>query len=76
MKVLGYDKADGLTDLKAYGLLEDYRNSISEGNSPVKASKVITKQQSKAKPVKKEALNTIKQSDPKTAERIKKIERD
>ena len=75
MKVLGYDKADGLTDLKAYGLLEDYRTSLSKGNSPSKASKVITKQ-IKTKPIKKEAIDAIKQSDSKTADKIKKLEND
>jgi len=75
MKVLGYDKADGLTDLKAYGLLEDYRTSLSKGNSPLKASKVITKQ-IKTKPIKKEAIEVIKQSDSKTADKIKKLEND
>ncbi|MGB3751056.1 MAG: polyphosphate kinase 2 [Arcobacteraceae bacterium] len=30
MKVLGYDKVDNLTDIKAYSLLESYKNSLSE----------------------------------------------
>jgi len=38
MKVLGYDKVDNLTDLKAYGLLEDYKNSLKLS----KASKSTT----------------------------------
>ena len=29
MKVLGYDKVDNLTDIKAYSLLEDYKDSLS-----------------------------------------------
>lgn len=73
MKVLGYDKADSLTDLKAFGLLEDYKKSLSKGNSPAKASKVITKQ-NQTKPIKKEAFDAIKQSDSKTANKIKKLE--
>ncbi len=30
MKVLGYDKVDNLTDLKAYGLLENYKKVLSQ----------------------------------------------
>jgi polyphosphate kinase len=75
MKVLGYDKADSLTDTKAYGLLEEYKKSLSRGNSPAKASKVIEKQ-SKTKPIKKEAMEAIKQNDSKTANKIKKLEED
>ena len=43
MKVLGYDKADNLTDLKAYGLLEDYKNSLKPNKSSKSASKVSQK---------------------------------
>ena len=47
MKVLGYDKADNLTDLKAYGLLENYRNSL---NKPIKQIKEESKEQNKSQP--------------------------
>jgi polyphosphate kinase 2 len=40
MKVLGYDKVDNLTDIKAYSLLENYKNSLS---SNVKQIKTTTK---------------------------------
>ncbi len=43
MKVLGYDKADNLTDLKAYGLLEDYKNSLKPNKSSKSESKVSQK---------------------------------
>ena len=36
MKVLGYDKADKLTDLKAYSLLEDYKKSLSQSAKKTK----------------------------------------
>ncbi len=49
MKVLGYDKVDSLTDTKAYSLLEDYKNSLS--NSPsIKTNKASKKIQSKSIP--------------------------
>ncbi len=38
MKVLGYDKADNLTDLKAYGLLEDYKQSLSTSTKTTKTN--------------------------------------
>lgn len=43
MKVLGYDKADNLTDLKAYGLLEDYKNSLKSMKSTKPTNKVSQK---------------------------------
>ena len=43
MKVLGYDKADSLTDLKAYGLLEDYKNSLKPNKSSKSTTKVSQK---------------------------------
>jgi len=73
MKVLGYDKADNLTDTKAFGLLEEYKNSLLSGNSTAKASKVITKQKN-TKPIKKEAIAAIEKKDAKTAAKIKKLE--
>ncbi len=39
MKVLGYDKADNLTDLKAFGLLEEYKKTLM----PTKSSKTTPK---------------------------------
>jgi len=36
MKVLGYDKVDSLTDIKAYSLLENYKNSLSKDIKQVK----------------------------------------
>jgi len=40
MKVLGYDKVDSLTDIKAYSLLENYKNSLVKD---VKQTKTTTK---------------------------------
>jgi len=40
MKVLGYDKVDNLTDIKAYSLLENYKNSLAKN---VKQTKTTTK---------------------------------
>ncbi len=40
MKVLGYDKVDNLTDIKAYSLLETYKNSLAKD---VKQTKTVTK---------------------------------
>lgn len=40
MKVLGYDKADNLTDIKAFSLLENYKNSLSQD---IKQTKTINK---------------------------------
>ena len=39
MKVLGYDKVDNLSDIKAYSLLENYKNSLA---SDVKQTKTTT----------------------------------
>ena len=36
MKVLGYDKADNLTDIKAFSLLENYKNSLTNDIKQVK----------------------------------------
>ena len=43
MKVLGYDKVDSLTDIKAYSLLEDYKNSLSNTTSTKPNKKIQTK---------------------------------
>jgi len=40
MKVLGYDKADNLTDIKAYSLLENYKTSLSKN---IKQTKIVSK---------------------------------
>jgi len=40
MKVLGYDKVDNLTDIKAYSLLENYKMSLAKD---IKQTKTITK---------------------------------
>jgi len=40
MKVLGYDKVDNLTDIKAYSLLENYKISLAKN---VKQTKTVTK---------------------------------
>lgn len=47
MKVLGYDKADNLTDLKAFELLEDYKKSLD-----VKTRKVVKNTPKKAVDIK------------------------
>ena len=49
MKVLGYDKVDSLTDIKAYSLLEDYKNSLSSTTS-TKINKATKKIQTKSIP--------------------------
>ena len=46
MKVLGYDKVDNLTDTKAYGLLDEYKNNIGVTK---KVTKTIVKEQDKSK---------------------------
>jgi polyphosphate kinase len=43
MKVLGYDKVDNLTDIKAYGLLESYKSSLSNTVKSVKTNLKIEK---------------------------------
>lgn len=44
MKVLGYDKVDNLTDIKAYSLLETYKESLSQNIKQVKtAAKAVKK---------------------------------
>jgi len=40
MKVLGYDKVDNLTDIKAYSLLESYKISLSKN---IKQTKIVSK---------------------------------
>ena len=57
MKVLGYDKADNLTDSKAYGLLENYRNSLSQ---PTKSIKKEIKEQNKSQITIDKKTNHIK----------------
>jgi len=54
MKVLGYDKVDNLTDLKAYSLLESYKNSLSKN---IKQVKTTTKSVKKSELNKKELSN-------------------
>ncbi len=51
VKVLGYSKADNLTELKAFSLLQDYKNSILNS---VKIKKEITK------PVTKQSKTSLK----------------
>jgi polyphosphate kinase 2 len=41
MKVLGYTKVDNLTDIKAYGLLEKYKNSLSVSQQTTKSTSKI-----------------------------------
>ena len=43
VKVLGYDKVDNLTDLKAYALLEDYKRSLINPTEPKLSTKQTTK---------------------------------
>jgi len=38
MKVLGYDKVDNLTDIKAYSLLENYKNSLAKDTKQTKTT--------------------------------------
>lgn len=52
MKVLGYDKVDNLSDIKAYSLLENYKNSLT---SDVKQTKTTTKNIKVNEPVKVES---------------------
>ena len=40
VKVLGYDKIDNLTNIKAYALLENYKNSLSVANKVIKKDNV------------------------------------
>ena len=51
MKVLGYDKVDNLTDIKAYSLLENYKNSLATN---VKQTKTTTKNEKRSEPEKVE----------------------
>lgn len=73
MKVLGYEKADKLTDIKAYELLEKYKSSIAKDNSPQKASNVITKR-NRIKPIAKKEITLNKQIEQKTIDKIQKLE--
>lgn len=67
MKVLGYDKADNLTDTKAYSLLQDYKKSLMSKlkDTPKTAAKT---QKRTRKPVKK---TNEKENLEKKAEDIK-----
>jgi polyphosphate kinase 2 len=56
MKVLGYDKVDNLTDIKAYSLLENYKNTLS---SDIKQVKIATKHPKVQEPIKLEANKEI-----------------
>ena len=49
MKVLGYDKVDSLTDIKAYGLLGNYKSSLSNTTS-IKTKKITKKIQTDITP--------------------------
>ena len=65
MKVLGYDKVDNLTDIKAYSLLENYKNSLS---NDIKQVKTISKTVKTLAPINKEPdnnkeLNRIKEEN-------------
>jgi len=52
MKVLGYDKVDNLTDLKAYGLLEDYKLTLQKTTKIIRnTNKSIKKQTIIEKPI-------------------------
>ena len=51
MKVLGYDKVDNLTDIKAYSLLENYKNSLADD---AKKTKITTRTIKTNEPVKVE----------------------
>lgn len=52
MKVLGYDKVDNLTDLKAYGLLEDYKLTLQKTTKIIRnTNKSIKKQTIVEKPI-------------------------
>ncbi|MEA2050822.1 MAG: polyphosphate kinase 2 [Campylobacterota bacterium] len=69
MKVLGYDLADNLTDLKAYGLLEDYKNELSQITNL--NTKVIQKNKTVKKPsnrYQKLPTTTDEPKDPKIDE--------
>jgi len=70
LKVLGYDKADNLTDLKAYGLLEDYRNSLKAIKKP--STKVTQKQTTVKKTEPEKVITTISNENEK--KRLKQLE--
>ncbi|MEA3315527.1 MAG: polyphosphate kinase 2 [Campylobacterota bacterium] len=50
LKVLGYEKADNLTDLDAYNLLVDYKKSISASTTPRAAISTNNSKQNNKKP--------------------------
>lgn len=58
MKVLGYDKVDNLTDIKAYSLLETYKNSLS---NDIKQVKTISKQIKIETPQKQPIISNTKE---------------
>jgi len=69
VKVLGYEKADKLTDLTALGLLQDYKNSIlgvknTLGSKKVKVKKAETNSQNDELELLKSILGNYKKIDP------------
>jgi len=67
MKVLGYDRADNLTDIKAFGLLEDYKNSLK----PMKSSKSALKTSQKTVTSKTNIITKAKNIIPTESENKK-----
>jgi polyphosphate kinase 2 len=71
MKVLGYDKADSLTDLKAFGLLEEYKKTLR----PTKSSKTIVKQpQKEVNPIPKISNSTMASVSEIEKKKLKSLE--
>lgn len=62
MKVLGYDKVDNLTDIKAYSLLENYKNSLSN---------TVKEEKSSMKPQKNTHMKKNTQEEIKEFNRLK-----
>jgi len=58
MKVLGYDKVDNLTDIRAYSLLENYKNSLTQN---VKKNKPVIEKATLIEPQKTEKIKDIEQ---------------
>jgi len=64
LKVLGYEKADGLTDLDAHNILVDYKKSISEedaepSTTSTTENKNKIKSENKSESIKAKSQNTI-----------------
>ncbi len=63
MKVLGYDKVDNLTDMKAYSLLENYKNSLSVHTKEQKVSPKKTVDEKQSQETSQEYLKLKEEND-------------